>query len=164
MKQKLIMIILLSNLLWLNLVGCMVKSKSVEPTSEPEVVETVEEQTEEEHPVVDYNVGFEETDEPKLEYLGEFWLTGYCDCEECQGPWSGTTALGVPPREGWTVAVDPEVIPLGSYIIIDGHRYKAEDTGSAIKGNDIDIFVGSHEECYSDFCNGWHEVWLEVLE
>ena len=100
----------------------------------------------------------------KLEYLGEFRLTGYCDCEICQEEWVGTTALGVPPTERNTIAVDPNVIPLGSYVWIDGIRYHAEDVGGMINDQHIDVFVGSHEGCYAEFCNGYHDVYLEVSE
>ena len=31
-------------------------------------------------------------------------------------------------------------------IVIDGHTYVAEDTGSAIKGNRIDIYFDTHQE------------------
>ena len=47
--------------------------------------------------------------------------------------------------EGRTIAVDPDVIPLGSTVVIDGHEYIAEDIGAAIQGNRIDIFMNSHE-------------------
>lgn len=39
------------------------------------------------------------------------------------------------------MAVDPDVIPLGSRIMIDGHEYIAEDVGGAVKGNVIDIYT-----------------------
>lgn len=58
------------------------------------------------------------------------------------------TATGTTPEVGRTIAVDPAVIPLGSEIEIDGKSYIAEDTGGAIKGNRIDIFVASHEAAY----------------
>ena len=98
----------------------------------------------------------------ELEYLGEFLITGYCDCPICQEEWVGTTALGVPPTEEWTIAVDPDVIPLGSYVWIDGHRYRAEDVGGAINYNHIDMFMHSHEECYDEICNGYKDVYIEV--
>lgn len=50
------------------------------------------------------------------------------------------------PQAGRTIAVDPDVIPLGSTVKIDGQEYVAEDTGGAIQGNRIDIFVNSHDE------------------
>lgn len=96
----------------------------------------------------------------KLTYLGDFRLTGYCDCVECQEEWVGTTAIGVKPTINHTIAVDPDVIPLHSHVMINGQEYVAEDVGGMINNNHIDIFVGSHEECYSDYCNGYAEVYL----
>ena len=46
---------------------------------------------------------------------------------------------------GRTIAVDPSVIPYGSHVLIGGQVYIAEDTGSAIKGQKIDVFMDSHE-------------------
>lgn len=57
-----------------------------------------------------------------------------------------TTRMGTPARVG-VVAVDPSVIPLGSTVEIEGYgTYSAEDTGGAINGNRIDIFLSSHGE------------------
>lgn len=79
-------------------------------------------------------------------HIGEFEITYYCPCTKCCGPDAvGITYSGTIAEQGRTVAVDPNVIPLGSTIIIDGHAFTAEDTGGAIKGNIIDIFVNSHE-------------------
>jgi len=60
------------------------------------------------------------------------------------------TATGTKPRPG-TIAVDPEVIPYGSKIIIvyeDGTvEYGiAEDCGGLIKGNVIDVFRHTYKE------------------
>lgn len=96
----------------------------------------------------------------EYEYIGSFLLTGYDDCPLCQEEWVGTTALGVAPTVQHTVAVDPKVIPLGSHLLIDGEEYVAEDVGGAIKGYHIDIFVGSHEETFADFCNKTADVYL----
>ena len=38
------------------------------------------------------------------------------------------------------------MIPLGSTVLIDGKEYIAEDTGGAIRGNIIDMFVGTETE------------------
>lgn len=49
-----------------------------------------------------------------------------------------------------TIAVDPSVIPLGSKVFIPGYGYAiASDTGGAVKGNIIDLYLNSHEECIS---------------
>lgn len=98
-----------------------------------------------------------ETAAPELIELGEFKTTAYCTCVKCCGIWSaehtsrvGTdyvqrTKSGTIPTADRTVSVDPDVIPLGTVLIIDGHEYIAEDTGSAVKGNVIDIYFDSHE-------------------
>ncbi|MCX8130060.1 MAG: 3D domain-containing protein [Clostridia bacterium] len=65
-------------------------------------------------------------------------------------PEYGITFSGKPAVKGRTIAVDPEVIPLGSKVYIEFPRnytalngwYVAEDTGSKIKGNIIDIYFG----------------------
>lgn len=68
-------------------------------------------------------------------------------------PEYGITYSGTRAEAGRTVAVDPEVIPLGSsvritfpeeYSHMDG-MYVAEDTGRLIRGNSIDIFFGEDE-------------------
>lgn len=84
---------------------------------------------------------------PRAEDLGEFKLTAYCACAKCNGPWVGEpTASGTELTVGRTIAVDPEVISLGSTVYINGFAYVAEDTGSAIKGKRIDVLLPSHDE------------------
>ncbi len=87
-----------------------------------------------------------ETDPPEQISLGEFAITHYCACSRCCGKSDGITATGTQATAGRTIAVDPEVIPLGTEVIIDGQSYIAEDTGRAIKGNRIDVYVDSHSE------------------
>ena len=101
----------------------------------------------------------EEKNEKRI-YLGEFLLTGYCPCEKCSEGWDRKTATGTTAEEGRTVAVDPNVIPYGSILEIDGHRYIAEDCGGMINDNHIDIFKNLHEDCFGDDCNGYHSVYL----
>jgi 3D (Asp-Asp-Asp) domain-containing protein len=68
-------------------------------------------------------------------------ITGYT--------WTGgRTATGTYPHWG-TVAVDPSVIPLGSTVYIQGLGvFHAEDTGGAVIGQHIDVFVNSVAEAY----------------
>jgi len=62
-------------------------------------------------------------------------------------PGYGRTSIGVKARAGHTIAVDPRVIPYGWWVYIDGVGYRrAEDTGGAMKGNKIDVFVGTESE------------------
>ncbi|GAV22142.1 ubiquitin-like domain-containing protein [Carboxydothermus pertinax] len=59
------------------------------------------------------------------------------------------TATGVYPHRG-VVAVDPDVIPYGTRLYIDGYGYgTALDTGSAIKGARVDLFFDSYGEAIS---------------
>ena len=81
----------------------------------------------------------------KLISMGNFTLTYYCPCEECSGHWGTQTATGNHCEQGRTVAVDPDVIAYGTRILIDDNVYVAEDCGSAIKGDRIDIYVEDHE-------------------
>lgn len=90
-----------------------------------------------------------ETEKPEIatENLGEFKLTAYCTCAKCCGKWAdGITATGTKATPDRTIAVDPDVIPLGSKVYINDREYIAEDTGGAIQNNRIDIFFPSHQE------------------
>lgn len=61
-----------------------------------------------------------------------------------------TTSTGQKPVWG-TIAVDPKVIPYGTKVYIPqfGRTFIANNTGGAIKGNKIDIFMNSKKECYN---------------
>lgn len=98
--------------------------------------------------------------EPPLQYLGTFLCTAYDDCAECQEGFVGMTAIGVAPQVAHTIAVDPNIIPLGSRVLINGIEYVAEDVGGGVDGNRIDIFVGSHDETFYDSYNDYYDVYL----
>lgn len=76
--------------------------------------------------------------------------------------WTGNrTATGTWPSRG-TVAVDPRVIPLGTELYIDGYGPgTATDTGGAIKGNRIDLYMDTEAEC-GEF--GRRDVKVRFLE
>ena len=62
------------------------------------------------------------------------------------GGGSGITASGIPARHG-VVAVDPNVIPLGTRLYIPGYGEAiAADTGGAIVGHTIDLCMESYDE------------------
>ena len=76
-------------------------------------------------------------------------------------PGYGITSSGTKAKAGRTVAVDPEVVPLGSrlhitfpdeYSHLDG-IYIAEDTGRLIKGNTVDIFFGEDKSGSTEIYN-----------
>lgn len=59
------------------------------------------------------------------------------------GNGDGYTASMTRPEVGRTIAVDPDIIPLGSSVYISGLGWhRAEDTGGLIKGNTIDLYLG----------------------
>lgn len=80
--------------------------------------------------------------------LGKFVITAYCTCKICCGVYSGRnrTASGTVPTTNRTLAVDTNVIPFGTRLVIDGQIYVAEDRGGAIKGKRIDMFFYTHKE------------------
>lgn len=64
------------------------------------------------------------------------------------------TAMGLKPVRDpnglSTVSVDSSIIPLGSKVYVEGYGYAiASDTGGAIIGNKIDLYMNSLQECYS---------------
>ena len=62
----------------------------------------------------------------------------------------GTTAAGTKARKG-IVAADPKVLPLGTRIRVHGAgrhsgEYVVRDTGPAIKGREIDVYIANDRE------------------
>lgn len=81
----------------------------------------------------------------------EFYVNSTAYTASCSGC-SGTTATGVNLRanpNAKVIAVDPNVIPLGTKVYVEGYGYAvAADTGSAIKGNKIDVFIPTKSAAY----------------
>lgn len=73
--------------------------------------------------------------------------TGYTDAPEENYPWAGAPSyIGLPLARG-IVAVDPNVIPMGTKLYVEGYGEAiAADQGGAIKGNRIDLFFDSKWE------------------
>ena len=82
----------------------------------------------------------------------EFYVTATAYTASCSGC-SGVTATGIDLKanpSSKVIAVDPSVIPLGSKVWVEGYGYAiAADTGGAIKGNKIDVFVSSKSQAAS---------------
>ena len=86
------------------------------------------------------------TNYPKTN-VGIFQLSFYTPHELGKPVENLHTATGTRPKENRTIAVDPNVIPYGSTVYIEGFGYYiAEDTGGAIKGNRIDIFMIDYDK------------------
>ena len=83
--------------------------------------------------------------------LEDVTITFYC-CEQYPhicGTGNGITASGRRVTPYVSCAVDTDVIPLGSTIMIEHNGemvyLRADDTGAAVKGNHIDIAVPTHD-------------------
>lgn len=77
----------------------------------------------------------------QVKYTLKVRATAYCG--------DTITSTGVRPVEGTTIAVDPKVIPYGTKVYIPEFNkvFIAQDCGSAIKGNRIDIFMNDYDRC-----------------
>lgn len=88
----------------------------------------------------------EKTTQAKIQ--GKFMYvtaTAYCGCVSCCGKSDGITATGTKATQGKTIAVDPNIIPYGSKVVMNGNTYIAEDCGG-FSGNHIDVFFNNHSD------------------
>ena len=97
--------------------------------------------------------------ETKDVLIGYFNLTAYCACSSCCGSSTGITASGARVQPKHTIAADTRVLSFGTVVYINGEDYTVEDTGSAIKGNCIDIYFGSHSEARA-FGRDYEKVYM----
>ena len=109
--------------------------------------------------------------------LGQFEITAYIDDAASQGKWVGQTATGYSLKgksrtDAMCVAVDPKVIPLNSKVKLtfEGEMskyngvYTAYDTGGAIKGRIIDLFMGQSGSRQEMKNFGRRKVKVEIVE
>ncbi|MEO4055566.1 ubiquitin-like domain-containing protein [Solibacillus sp. CAU 1738] len=93
----------------------------------------------------------------------EFYVTATAYTPYCNGC-SGYSAAGINLRSDENlklIAVDPNVIPLGTKVWVEGYGYAvAGDTGGSIKGNKIDVLVQTKQQAYSW---GRKQVRIKVL-
>ena len=94
-------------------------------------------------------------------------VSHYCCCVKCCGKDDGITYSGVKATPGVTVAVDTSIIPLGADVLVDYgdgviNYYRADDTGSAIKGNELDLCVSSHQEAINLGVRTATVYWVEA--
>ncbi len=77
--------------------------------------------------------------------------TGYTEAAEENYPYAGQPSyIGIPLGRG-VVAVDPNVIPMGTKLFVEGYGEAiAADQGGAIQGNRIDLYFDSKFEA-----NNW---------
>jgi 3D (Asp-Asp-Asp) domain-containing protein/LysM repeat protein len=125
-----------------------------EKSEEGQAVETAIPVNQEE-PVAEEPVPVETQAETK-----EITVTATAYTASCEGC-SGITATGVNIKDNpdkKVISVDPTVIPLGTEVYVEGYGYAvAADTGGAIKGNKIDVFIPDKQDAIN-----WGKQQVEV--
>lgn len=100
----------------------------------------------------------------KSEAAKEMYMVASAYTAYCNGC-TGVTSTGINLRNNPSakvVAVDPDVIPLGTKIWVEGYGYAiAGDTGSAIKGERIDLFIADSKAAKKF---GKKKVRVKILE
>lgn len=83
-------------------------------------------------------------DAPDREYIGDWTISFYCNCEICCGQRSGgATASGVMPSAWWTAATGD--LPFGTILYVDGlGTFEVQDRGTEYGW--LDVFVSDHNE------------------
>lgn len=83
---------------------------------------------------------------------GEFEVTAYTACDPGMDG-RGITSSGTKAKQWRTVAADPEILPPGTEVYIphfadapNGGRFVVEDTGGAIRGRRLDVYMASRSE------------------
>ncbi|TQR19366.1 3D domain-containing protein [Psychrobacillus vulpis] len=94
----------------------------------------------------------------------EFVVSASAFTANCNGC-TGITSTGINLKRNpdvKVIAVDPNVIKLGTKVYVEGYGYAiAGDTGGGIKGNKIDVFFSSTNDAYKW---GRKNVTIKILE
>lgn len=129
--------------------AAVVKTKSVEKKEEQKESKPV--QVKKEEPAVNKPES-KPTPKPSEPDNKSFTVTSTAYTADCNGC-SGVTSTGIDLKanpNAKVIAVDPSVIPLGSIVHVEGYGHAiAGDTGSAIRGNKIDVFVPTQKQATS---------------
>jgi 3D (Asp-Asp-Asp) domain-containing protein len=132
----------------------IILAEKSEPSNEGQPVEIADPVIQEE-PVSQERVPVDSPEETK-----EITVTATAYTASCEGC-SGITATGVNIKDNpdkKVISVDPSVIPLGTEVYVEGYGYAvAADTGGAIKGNKIDVFIPDKQDAIN-----WGKQQVEV--
>lgn len=89
-----------------------------------------------------------------MKSLGDFTVMAYF-----KGGNGLKTATGVTCRQGRTVAVDPKVIPYGTYLWIEGVGMRVAEDCGGFTGNVLDLYFKTESQCW-DWGKRTREVWI----
>lgn len=158
MKHRLILyfiIIVLTIITIVGFISCEHKYKGTTEEDDGAISETIDDTKRTIETETDKDGDTNQAIEPVS--LGNFKLTAYCSCSLCCGKWAYNRpvdengneivygSIGERLKEGYSIAVDPTVIPYRTEVVINGRTYKAQDCGGAIKGNRIDVYFEDHQ-------------------
>lgn len=125
-------LLIAAGILWVEFLAAEAEYAMEQEHDLPPVVEVIRQETPQEHIYT---------------HESTVTVTAYCPCEKCCGEYAnGYTATGAKATQGVTIATDPDVIPMGTEVEIDGHIYISQDVGGAISGNRIDLYFDRHED------------------
>lgn len=99
---------------------------------------------------------------PRLEYLGEWYLTGYDLCEYCCGKTDGVTASGAVAAVGRTVSVGHGTLEYGTVLWIPGVGERVVEDRGGLDVRCMDVLCADHAECYE--ITGWYPVYMVVQD
>lgn len=138
------------------------EEKASEQEAAPAVEQTKTEQAGSQETNIQASTKPTETEEKEAGKTITVEATAYtASCEGC----SGVTSTGINLKENpdmKVISVDPSVIPLGSKVHVEGYGNAiAGDTGGAIKGNKIDIFIPNHDDAIN---YGRQQVEVTILD
>ncbi|MBM7097441.1 peptidoglycan-binding protein [Bacillus sp. H-16] len=131
-------------------------------SEEPAQEESSSEEPAQEEATEETTSGSEEESSSEVQSVIEMEATAYTAyCDGCTGiTYTGQDLRANPDKK--VVAVDPDVIPLGSKVYVEGYGEAiAGDIGGAIKGNRIDLHMATKEEAL-EF--GRQTVEVQILE
>ncbi|ADU31641.1 3D domain-containing protein [Evansella cellulosilytica] len=101
---------------------------------------------------------------PSIEVVATGYTAGPESTGKTEGhPLYGITFSGVKVKRDIysTVAADPSVFPIGTILFIPGYGYGVvADTGSAIKGNKIDLYYETVDEVFEEWGKKSVEVYI----
>ena len=78
--------------------------------------------------------------EPEMEYIGNYWITGYVAT-------GANCADGSVPRSGWTAACNS--LPFGTVVYIKGLGTRVITDRGGMANDVIDVFCDSVSDCYA---------------
>ena len=117
--------------------------------------DSTESESEEGESQVENEYEEENKDDSNYEYLGHYYVTGYCSGSCCNGGNANKTASGAPLSAWYTVAM--KGIDFGTHIYIDGlGEFVVQDRGVGYKH--VDVCVNEHGEAYD--ITGHYDVYI----